>query len=230
MNIRILHMIEGAREARGLTVVIDVFRAFSLESYLFANGAQKIIPVADLDFAYEYKSKHPNVLLAGERGGAMCEGFDFGNSPSQIIGTRMDGKTVVHTTSAGTQGLFGAKSAEIVLGACLANASATAEYVKRIGADTVSIVCMGLAGKKETEEDTLCARYIKSLLEGDPIPLEAEIENLKYTSGAKFFDKENTVFTEQDFHLCTKTDIFSFALRLTEDENGLKYMRKIDVK
>ena len=34
MKIQILQMIEGARKARGLTVVIDVFRAFSLECYL----------------------------------------------------------------------------------------------------------------------------------------------------------------------------------------------------
>ena len=44
MNIRILQLIEGARQARGLTVVIDVFRAYSLEAYLLHRGAEKIIP------------------------------------------------------------------------------------------------------------------------------------------------------------------------------------------
>ena len=32
-NINILHLIEGAKPAKGLTVIIDVFRAFSLECY-----------------------------------------------------------------------------------------------------------------------------------------------------------------------------------------------------
>ena len=41
MDIRILELIEGAKRAQGLTVVIDVFRAFSLECYLFARGARK---------------------------------------------------------------------------------------------------------------------------------------------------------------------------------------------
>ena len=35
MKINILHLIEGAKKAEGLTVIIDVFRAFSLECYLY---------------------------------------------------------------------------------------------------------------------------------------------------------------------------------------------------
>ncbi len=34
-NINILHLIEGAKQAKGLMVIIDVFRAFSLECYLY---------------------------------------------------------------------------------------------------------------------------------------------------------------------------------------------------
>ena len=45
MDVQILHMIEGAKKAEGLTVVIDVFRAFSLECYLMARGAGRILPV-----------------------------------------------------------------------------------------------------------------------------------------------------------------------------------------
>ena len=46
MDIRILELIEGAKLAEGLTVVIDVFRAFSLECYLFARGAKEFCPWA----------------------------------------------------------------------------------------------------------------------------------------------------------------------------------------
>ena len=227
MNVRIMQLLEGAKAARGVAVIIDVFRAFSVESYLFAHGVEKIIPVADLKIAYGYKEKNPDFLLAGERGGAMCEGFDFGNSPAQVVGKDLSGKTVVHTTSAGTQGLFGAKDAEVVLGASLVNAAATAKYIKDNGFSDVTLVCMGLAGEEETEEDNLCAEYIKSILEDSPISLEAGIENLKVTSGAKFFDKENTVFPEEDFYLCVEADKFPFALRLVTDENGERYMEKI---
>lgn len=41
MEVNILELVEGARRARGLTVVIDVFRAFTLECYLFAQGADR---------------------------------------------------------------------------------------------------------------------------------------------------------------------------------------------
>ena len=44
MNIEILQLIEGARKARGLTVIIDVFRAFSVECYAMAGGAKEILP------------------------------------------------------------------------------------------------------------------------------------------------------------------------------------------
>lgn len=227
MKIQILHLLEGAQQARGVAVIIDVFRAFSVEGYLFARGVEKIIPTAELELAYQYKRKDPAVLLVGERGGAMCPGFDFGNSPSQVEHADLKGKTVIHTTSAGTQGLFGAQNATVVLGASLVNAAATADYIKRMAPAEVSLVCMGLAGRRHTEEDTLCAAYIKSILEGHPMPLEAEIERLKVTSGAKFFDPQNTIFPEADFHLCTKADIFPFALRLVADADGIRCMQKV---
>ena len=63
MEIRILQMLEGAKKAEGIAVVIDVFRAFSVEAYLFAGGAKKVIPVADENLAYRLKAEHPEYLL-----------------------------------------------------------------------------------------------------------------------------------------------------------------------
>lgn len=39
----------------------------------------------------------------GERGGIMPEGFDYGNSPTEIEGIDFSGRTIVHTTSNGTK-------------------------------------------------------------------------------------------------------------------------------
>ena len=69
MNIEIFHLLEGADQAGGLAVVIDVFRAFSLECYLFSRGVQKIYAVGREETAWELKRKHPEYLMAGERGG-----------------------------------------------------------------------------------------------------------------------------------------------------------------
>ena len=53
MEVTIHQLLEGAREARGVTVVIDVFRAYSVESYAFAGGMERIYPVGNLEEAYE---------------------------------------------------------------------------------------------------------------------------------------------------------------------------------
>ena len=45
MNIRILELIDGAKAARGLTIVIDVFRAMTVEAYVINNGADDLIPM-----------------------------------------------------------------------------------------------------------------------------------------------------------------------------------------
>ncbi|MBO4411841.1 MAG: 2-phosphosulfolactate phosphatase, partial [Lachnospiraceae bacterium] len=52
MNIRILELKEGAMSARGLTVVIDVFRAMTVEAYVMQNGAKDLIPMGDLEETY----------------------------------------------------------------------------------------------------------------------------------------------------------------------------------
>ena len=80
MNIQILQLVEGAKNARGLTVVIDVFRAFSVEAYLFAQGVDKILPIGDAELAYRLKEENPEFVLAGERMGKILPGFDIGNS------------------------------------------------------------------------------------------------------------------------------------------------------
>lgn len=231
MNIKILHMIEGAKEATGIAVIIDVFRAFTVEAYLMNNGAKKIIPVGDMEIAYNYKDKNQDAILVGERYGKILPGFDYGNSPSQLENVDLKDKIIVHTTSAGTQGIANAKNAQEILTGSLVNAKAIAEYIRRNKYEDVSLVCMGLEAVSETEEDNLCAYYIKSLLENKLMELKDEIEKLKHTSGAKFFDKEQQeVFPEKDFYLSTEVDKFNFVLKLEKDEEtGLEYIKKIEI-
>ncbi len=223
MNIRILQLLDGARAATGLTVVIDVFRAMTVEAYVIENGAKDLIPIGDIAQAYAYREAHPGTILIGERGGVKCPGFDFGNSPKEVKNIDFTGKTVVHTTSAGTQGIANAKGADEIITGSLVNAKAIAEYIKNSGAEEVSLVCMGLAGKETTQEDTLCAEYIKALIEGRQMDLSAGIEVCRQTSGAKFFDPEKTQFPEEDFWLCVEADKFGFVLHVEQDADGLMH-------
>jgi len=223
MNIQILELIEGAKAAKGLTVIIDVFRAMTVEAYVIQNGAADLIPMGSIDEAYAYREAHPGTILMGERGGAKCPGFDFGNSPSAVKDVDFTGKTVVHTTSAGTQGVANATGATEMLTGSLVNAKAIAEYIKNSGVEDVSLVCMGLAGVESTREDTLCAEYIKALVEGTPIDLQKGIRECKQTSGAKFFDPNDTIFPEEDFWLSVEADKFDFVLHVEEGPDGLMH-------
>ena len=63
-------LIEGAKEAEGLTIIIDVFRAFSLEAYMFAAGVRQTHPIGSMEAAFALKKQHPDWILFGERGGA----------------------------------------------------------------------------------------------------------------------------------------------------------------
>ena len=105
----------------------------------------------------------------------------------------------------------------------LVNAKAIAEYIKNSGAEDVSLVCMGLAGVEQTAEDTLCAEYIKALVEGKPFDLAPGVEVCKRTSGAKFFDPDNTIFPESDFWLSVEADKFDFVLHVEQGADGLMH-------
>ena len=180
-RIEILHLIEGAKAAKGLTVIIDVFRAFSMECFLYDLGAEAIRPVGTIEEAFEWRERDQSCILCGERWGKMCEGFDLGNSPSaaKAMAEKIAGKAVIHTTSAGTQGIVNASGVgmrcpqnisgvdEIITGS-LVNAAAIARYIKARNPQHVSLVAMGNGGVKPAPEDELCAEYIRSLLVDDP--------------------------------------------------------------
>ena len=223
-EIRILEMAEGAREARGLTVIIDVLRAFSLECWLYAYGAALVRPVGSVEEAFALRERFPGSLLAGERGGRMCEGFDFGNTPSGIPAEAVRGRLIFHTTSAGTQGIVQAVHAEEILTGSLVNAAAVAAYIRKRNPAEVSLVAMGNGGIRTAPEDVLCAEYIRNLVEGRPMPeLADRIAELPTHGCEHFFDPDNQdVFPTPDFPLCTTPDRFPFVLRIEKDELGFK--------
>ena len=222
ISCNILHLLSGAKNARGLTVIIDVFRAFSLECYLYEMGASLVRPVGSIEEARALSEAISGSVLIGERKGIRIDGFDFGNSPSQVAAAKekIEGRVVIHTTSAGTQGIVNASGATEILTGSLVNARAVAEYIKRYAeadsplarketSDTlfghmgsveteVSLVAMGLGAEKRAEEDELCAEYIKAYVEGKEIPpsFEERRRNLRNFDGKRFFDPK----LQEPFH------------------------------
>jgi 2-phosphosulfolactate phosphatase len=230
MKIEILEFIEGAKRARGVAVIIDVFRAFSTGCYAYDSGAARIIATGKIEQALLLKNKYLNSVLAGERDERKIDGFDFGNSPTEIIKADLTGKTVIHTTTAGTQGLINAQKADIVLAAGFVNAVATAEYIKSFNPEFVSLVAMGYRATLSAEEDLLCAELIQSVLNEKEIMSDKRISDLKETSGRRFFNPANIDFSPPtDFFLCTIVNKFNFVLKATTRPDGNVDLMKIDL-
>ncbi len=230
MKIEISEFVDGARKAKGLAVIIDVFRAFSVECYASDSGAVKIIATNEVNEAFELKKRYKQALLIGERDERKIQGFDFGNSPTEILKADLTGKTVIHTTTAGTNGLINAGNAEFIISGSFVNAVAVAGYVKTLQPEQVSLVAMGYRAKESAEEDLLCAEYIKSLIEGRKEDFEERISNLRFTTGKRFFQPENIDFSPPtDFFLCTMTGKFSFVLKGEKRFDGNIDMVRIDI-
>jgi 2-phosphosulfolactate phosphatase len=221
MHIQILQLLEGARQATGLTVIIDVFRAFSTACYVVGNGAERMIPVGHLDLAYRLKKQLPASFLIGERGGERPPEFDYGNSPADIEHVDFSGGTVIHTTSAGTQGIANATQADEILTGSFCNAGAIIRYIQMQQPEHTSLVCMGHAALEPSDEDTLCAQYIKASLEGKSLDFEQIRAHLReYRSARKFFDPAITWAPERDFDLCLSLNRFDFILKVQHNAEG----------
>lgn len=230
MKIEISEFVEGAGRAEGLAVIIDVFRAFSVECYAADAGASQIIATSAVEEAFRLRERYPGALLVGEREEKKVPGFDFGNSPTEILKGNIEGRTIIHTTTAGTQGLINAVKAEHVITGSFVNAAAIVRYIKHINPDKVCLIAMGYRAEESAEEDLLCARLIASRLEGTTPVSSREIMDLRNTSGKRFFNRQNIDFSPPtDFFLCTMTDRFDFILKAVKRTDGNMTMIKTEI-
>lgn len=214
-EIRITDFVSGARDARGLVVVIDVFRAFSLAAHAMARGARAMWPVAEIDSALALKAQHPNALLLGERFARPLPGCDSGNSPADLERFDVRDRILIHTTHAGTQGLTSAINADEVITGALVNAAAIVRYVRERAPRVVTLVRMGQHATERCWEDDACAELIAQRLAGHSPDVHAIRERLRNAPSAeKFFDPTCDWAPERDFELCTRFDVFDFVLRL----------------
>jgi len=153
----------GKAVGRGdLIIVIDVLRSGTTILNALTNGAQAAVPAMTLEEAYKLRRKHPEYLLAGERGGQKPKGFDLGNSPLEFTCQRVEGKTLVITTTSGTAALVRSKTAKWVLVGVFLNALAVARKAEQIAIRETIGVSFVLSGEKGrfSLEDFLCAGAI----------------------------------------------------------------------
>jgi 2-phosphosulfolactate phosphatase len=229
-EVRILHLLEGAREAEGLAIIVDVFRAFTFAPCAYARGAASILPVASAAEAHAMKRADPELLLAGERDGRPLPGFDFPNSPAAILQADLSGRRLALRTSAGVQGLLAATRAEEVITGSFSNAAAIVSWVRDRRPAVVSLVCMGWSAHQRTADDEACAEYLAAGFSGDfPdfAPIRAQLRT--DASGARFFDPAKPWFPEEDFEVCMGVSRWPFVLRRARDSAGRLCLERIDV-
>ncbi len=104
---------------KAVVVIIDVFRATSTIATALYNGAERVIPVDNVENCKMIGREIKGAITAGERDGKVIEGLQYGNSPAEYPREFIKGKTLVLTTTNGTKLLHRAVekgAAEVVTG------------------------------------------------------------------------------------------------------------------
>lgn len=219
MEVQIKSCIEGARQARGLTVIIDVFRSSNTIIASMVQGADSVIPVDKLEEAYRLKKNDPQHLLMGERKSQTPQGFDFGNSPSKAASANLKNKEVILTTSAGTQGIVHAKAADEILIGSFANTASLLQYIRQKDPTYVTLVPMGFESSEKAEEDEQCALYLKEQLEGQPSDFEQIKKKILSCKGA---DRLRSMGREDDLHYALQLNVHNIIPRFNPKNQKLE--------
>ncbi len=148
-----------------IVVIIDIFRATSSICYGIENGAEAIIPVAQVEECAAYREKGLDYLLAAERNGEVVAGFDFGNSPFSYTSEKVSGKTIVLTTTNGTHALHLSRGAKKVVIGSFLNLSALCNWLIS-QQENILLVCAGWKNNFNLE-DTLFAGAVVDKLQSD---------------------------------------------------------------
>jgi 2-phosphosulfolactate phosphatase len=223
MDIRIESLLEGAQRAAGAVAIIDVFRAFTTAAVALAEGAACVVMVSEVEEALHLRSAGLGQICMGEVGGKAPPGFDFGNSPYELLqaGPSLRGLTLIQRTGAGTQGIQAAKaSADRLFAAALVTARATARAIEATGLERISLVAMGNRMIDRTDEDELCAMHLRNLLEGRDGDAEAVKRLIRAGREIMMFgDPQRPHMHPGDVEIALDIDRYDFAV-VVAIENG----------
>jgi 2-phosphosulfolactate phosphatase len=144
-----------------IVVVVDVLRATSAICTAMHHGVERMIPVASLEEAFNYKKK--GYLVAAERDAVKQDGVDFGNSPFHFMNPELEGKTIAISTTNGTQAIQAAKDAKhIVIGSFL-NLNSLATWLEAQEQEVV-ILCAGWKNRFNLEDSLFAGALANALI------------------------------------------------------------------
>ena len=145
-----------------VVVVVDIFRATTTMCAAFNNGAASIIPVATVEEARAYKDK--GYLVGGERNIVKFEFGDFGNTPSEYIREKVEGKDIVISTTNGTHAIGMAQESDKLIIGSFSNISAVTDFCIEQNKD-VLVLCAGWQDKFNLEDSLFGGALAKQLKE-----------------------------------------------------------------
>ena len=150
------------RDDNSIVVIIDILRATSAICTAFEHGAEQIIPVATVEEAREWKSK--GFLVGAERDAIPVDGFDFGNSPFSYMNDAVKGKTIVITTTNGTQAIHAARDAyKVVIGSFL-NITSLCKWLQSENRN-ILLLCSGWKNKFNLEDALFAGAMTEAMTE-----------------------------------------------------------------
>lgn len=198
-----------------IVVVIDIFRATSSICYGIENGAEAIIPVAQVEECSAYQDS--GCLLAAERDGEVVAGFDFGNSPFSYTADKVAGKTVVLTTTNGTQAIHLSRNARKIVIGSFFNLTALCNWLKA-RKENILLVCAGWKNKFNLEDSVFAGAVVDRLKDGhykwdDSSIAAADMYNLAkddlsgYLKKTSHSERLKRLGIEKDIEFCLNVDI-----------------------
>ena len=214
-----------------IVVVIDIFRATSSICYGMENGAEAIIPVSQVEECLAYQEIHPEYLLAAERNGEVVSGFDFGNSPFSYTKEKVNGKTVVLTTTNGTHALHLSRSAKKIIIGSFLNLTAVCDWLKNQH-ENVLLVCAGWKNNFNLEDTLFAGAVVEQLKKNgfvidDPAIAANDLYQLAkddldgYLKKTSHSERLKKLGIEADIAFCLKVDLTT-AIPVLDGEKLIK--------
>jgi 2-phosphosulfolactate phosphatase len=214
-----------------VVVIIDIFRATSSICYGIENGAEAIIPVSQVEECLAYQEKHPDYLLAAERNGEVVDGFDFGNSPFSYTKEKVNGKTVVLTTTNGTQALHLSRSAKKIIVGSFLNLTSVCNWLKEQN-ENILLVCAGWKNNFNLEDTLFAGAVVNQLkhsgfeLDDAAIAANDLFETGKgdipaYLAKTSHSERLKKLGIEEDIAFCLKVDLTT-AIPVLDGEKLVK--------
>lgn len=182
MNVQVVPTAQQAQDidfSGKIAVVIDVLRATSVIITALDNGAREVIPVKTMEEAQSlYATSDSSItLLGGERNALKIEGFELGNSPLEYKKKGVEAKTIILTTTNGTNAITNVQGADEIILACFRNAGAVADHIVGLsqrGSHDVVIVCAGTEGRFSLDDGLCTGMLIEQLKQ----KIEVETDDL----------------------------------------------------